>query len=78
MGPRASVSAMMGVGLVRVHGETLLADQLRTAGTPNTRVMSSWQRTTRCTTTLSTNTRSEPRVLHAALHVTYRFYYKQK
>lgn len=34
MGTGASVSAMMGVGLVRVHGETLLADQLRAAGKP--------------------------------------------
>lgn len=34
MGTRASVSAMMGVGLARVHGETLLADQLRAAGKP--------------------------------------------
>lgn len=34
MGTGASGSAMMGVGLARVHGETLLADQLRAAGKP--------------------------------------------
>lgn len=62
---RAPPSAMLGVGLVWFHGETLLADQLWADGRHDLASWLSWQRrgcqAVWCTMTLATHARLQPR-----------------